>query len=187
LRSSGLDEDENYIQSKRKCFYLFFAVMFFIGFGEEISWGQRLIGWEGPQFILEINKHKEVNIHNLKIFGKGILRPDVWFFIFWFSYCLILPLVNKCSVGARRTISRFGIPIPPIWIGFLLLTNFFIYVIPQFFPSGWPNTRYIDGTFLEIMESNCAFIFAVLAFHELKNQSLIKKGKLMKEEEWEGV
>jgi len=175
LRSSGLDDDENHIHSKRKYFYLFLAVIFFIGFGEEISWGQRLMGWESPQFLQEINEQKEINFHNLKILDKGILRTDVWFFIFWFSYCLILPIVNKCSLGSRKYISRFGIPLPPLWIGFLLLTNFIIYVIPKFFVSKWPEIQYIDSAFLEIMESNCAFIFAVLAFHDLRKLSLIKK------------
>jgi len=177
LRSSGLNEEKNDIQSKRKYFYLFFTVLFFVGFGEEISWGQTIFDWDGPQFLQEINKQKETNLHNLWIFRIGFLRPDIWFFIFWFSYCLILPLVTRYSFGARKYFSRFGLPVPPLWIGFLLLTNFSIYVIPQFFPSDWPQTHYIDRAFLEIMESNCAFIFAVLSFHELKKQ-LSKKRKV---------
>lgn len=176
-RSSRLEKDAGGTQSKKKYIYIFFAVLFFIGFGEEISWGQRLVGWETPQFLQEINGQKETNIHNLKVLDKGILRPDVLFFLFWFSYCLILPLVDKYFVESRKYTSRFGLPVPPLWIGYLLLTNFLIYLIPQFFSSDWRRTYYIDSAFREIMESNASFVFAVLAFHELKKQlSLSIKG-----------
>jgi len=175
FQSSGLDQDKNRTPFKRNYFYLFFGVIFFLGSGEEISWGQRLIGWDTPPFLLEINNKHETNLHNIGVFRHGIFKIDIWFFIFWFSYCLILPLVNKYSLRARRHITRFGLPVPPLWIGILLLTNIIIYIIPMSFPSHWPQTRYINHAFLEIMETNDAFIFAVLAFHELKKQLLIKK------------
>jgi hypothetical protein len=174
LRSSRLEKDTGSTQSKKNYIYLFFTVLFFIGFGEEISWGQRLVGWETPQLFQEINGQKETNIHNLKVLDKGILRPDVLFFLFWFSYCLILPLVDKYFVESRKYTSRFGLPVPPLWIGYLLLTNFIIYLIPQFFSSDWKSTYNINAAFREIMESNASFVFAVLAFHELKNQSVAK-------------
>lgn len=182
VQSSGLDLDKKSPQIKKNYFYIFFSVLFFVGFGEEISWGQRLMDLEAPQIFQEINKHKETNLHNLKIFGKGMLRPDIWFFIFWFSYCLILPAMNKYSLESRNYMVRIGFPVPPLWIGYLLLVNITIYCIPQLFPSDWPQTQKYKA-FLEIMESNAAFIFSVLAFHELKKQLLIKKAKLMKEEQ----
>lgn len=141
-QSGGPGNDASPVESKKNKFYLLFAVIFFIGFGEEISWGQRLIDLETPQYFIEVNRQNETNIHNIRIFNKGILALDVWFFIFWFSYCLVLPIVNKYFLVSRRYISRFSLPVPPLWIGFLLLTNFFIYVIPQFFPSDWPQTHY---------------------------------------------
>jgi hypothetical protein len=33
--------------------------------GEEISWGQHLLGWETPKWIEEINKQDETNLHNM--------------------------------------------------------------------------------------------------------------------------
>ncbi len=167
LQSSELD------QGKKNSFYIFFAVLFFIGFGEEISWGQRLIDLQAPQIFQEINTQKETNLHNFKIFEKGFLRLDIWFFIFWFSYCLILPTVNKHFLRSRKFVSRFRLPVPPLWIGILLLLNVIVYGIPQLFPSDWPQTQKYE-VFLEIMESNAAFIFAVLAFHELK-KTIVKK------------
>jgi hypothetical protein len=175
IQSSGLDQDKNKTPFKEKYFYLFFGIIFFLGAGEEISWGQRLIGWETPPLMLEINHHKETNLHNIQALRRGIFRLDYWFFAFWFSYCLILPIAIKYSLEIRKRISHFRLPVPPLWIGLLLLTNIIIYVIPMSFPSHWPYTRYVNHAFLEIMESNLAFIFAVLAFHELRKQLLLKK------------
>src|SRR5690606_18740736 len=41
-------------------------VMLFAG-GEEISWGQRIFGWETPQEIADLNDQGETNIHNIGI------------------------------------------------------------------------------------------------------------------------
>lgn len=49
------------------------AVFLFIFWGEEVSWGQRTVGWlmgelfswELPQFFVEYNVQKEFNFHNL--------------------------------------------------------------------------------------------------------------------------
>ncbi len=130
---------------------------------------------ETPPLFQEINRQKEINLHNLKVLSSGFLRFDVWFFIFWFSYCLILPIVNKYFLEARKFISRFGLPVPPLWAGYLLLASFMIYLIPQFFSKDWRRTYYIDAAFREIMETNVAFIFVVLALHELKKLSIIQK------------
>ena len=83
---------------KRNIFYFFLAVLFFIGFGEEISWGQRIFNWETPQIFKTINKQKETNFHNIRLFNdhrdrRGetlekerrpvlsiMLDVDTWFF-----------------------------------------------------------------------------------------------------------
>lgn len=39
-------------------------VLFFIA-GEEFSWGQRLVGWNTPDFLIENNEQGEFNLHNL--------------------------------------------------------------------------------------------------------------------------
>ncbi|MCP4417105.1 MAG: hypothetical protein GY805_10810, partial [Chloroflexi bacterium] len=44
--------------------YLLFMVAFFIYAMEEISWGQRIFGWETPPVLAEKNIQNETNIHN---------------------------------------------------------------------------------------------------------------------------
>lgn len=45
--------------------YLFIALVCFLFGMEEISWGQRIIGWETPLFLAEINLQHESNLHNI--------------------------------------------------------------------------------------------------------------------------
>ncbi len=182
---------------KKNKFYLFLAIIFFIGCGEEISWGQRIFQVPSPVFFQEKNSQREINFHNFNIFNdmryrqgnplENEERPilsilmdvDTWFFSFWFSFCLILPLVNRYSLRAGREISRRGLPVPPLWIGVLMLFNFSLYGIPHLLsiPS------WLDHDFNELRESYDAFLFAVLARHELKKQiSLKKKGNAEEEE-----
>ena len=33
--------------------------------GEEISWGQQLVGWETPEWIKKVNSQNETNLHNM--------------------------------------------------------------------------------------------------------------------------
>lgn len=188
FQSSGWDKDTIAPRSKKNISYLLLAVLFFVGFGEEISWGQRIIGWETPPYLKEINRQKETTFHNIEIFNSKIFykggadnveRPflsilldvQTWFFLFWFFYCLVLPLTNRYSARLREYFSGRRVPLPPLWIGFLLLINFLIFVSPliayYLLDSKVPRTYH---AFSEIRESNEAFIFAILSLHELKNQ-----------------
>jgi hypothetical protein len=42
--------------------------------GEEISWGQRILGIETPEAIAEQNRQNEINLHNLETFWPYIYR-----------------------------------------------------------------------------------------------------------------
>jgi hypothetical protein len=45
---------------------LFFAVAFFLVAGDEISWGQRILGLTTPSLLEVNNRQKEITVHNLK-------------------------------------------------------------------------------------------------------------------------
>lgn len=56
--------------------FLGFALLFFFGAGEEISWGQRILGIETPNLIKGVNVQGEITIHNLNIFqGEDAMVP----------------------------------------------------------------------------------------------------------------
>jgi len=46
-------------------FFLFLIVISILIAGEEISWGQRVFGWDTPNWIALKNRQDETNIHNL--------------------------------------------------------------------------------------------------------------------------
>jgi len=194
FKSSGPGKDTATLRSKKNISYLLLAILFFVGFGEELSWGQRIIGWETPQFLKKINRQGETTFHNIRIFntklffkggGGNIERPvlsvifdvQTWFFLFWFFYCVALSLINRYSLRFRRYFSSKGVPLPPLWIGFLLLTNFLISISPStfYYLIDLRPSRMFHA-FAEIRESNEAFVFAVFSLHELKKQ-LSKKSE----------
>ena len=59
--------------------YLFIALGSFFILGEEISWGQRIFGFETSEYFREHNSQDEENIHNLIIGGEKLNK--IIFFI----------------------------------------------------------------------------------------------------------
>ncbi|HHQ48787.1 MAG TPA: hypothetical protein ENK19_07880 [Acidobacteria bacterium] len=117
---------------------LVLAVLLFICFGEEISWGQRIFGWRTPPAIASLNLQGETNLHNLELFHprnpdgtpKGflplLLNMNRLFALFWLAYCVVLPLLARRSETTRSLAARLGVPIPPLWIGGLFLLSFLV-------------------------------------------------------------
>lgn len=57
------------------CYGLLTLAGFFVGM-EEISWGQRLIGFEEPQFWAEHNAQSEFTFHNLSFYHEHLLNES---------------------------------------------------------------------------------------------------------------
>ena len=92
---------------------LLFGLAFLFGAGEEISWGQRLLNIESPEFFLKHNAQEEINFHNTIIndtkinklvFGKGI---GIMLFLY---LTVFIPLYRK-RAGFKRIVDRFAIPV----------------------------------------------------------------------------
>jgi len=47
--------------------YLAFGIGCFVVMGEEIAWGQRIIGYGTPERLEEINEQKETTVHNIDL------------------------------------------------------------------------------------------------------------------------
>lgn len=68
--------------------YIFLMLVFFLNAMEEISWGQRIIGWETPQ-TFEGNVQNETNLHNyfnqyyLLFYRLLVFFPIVIFIAIW--------------------------------------------------------------------------------------------------------
>ena len=90
------------------------VLMFVFAAGEEISWGQRLLGIETGEYFMENNYQNETNLHNLEIGGidLNILIFSQMMFVVLMFYFVILGLLTWKSKGIRNLVLDFGVPIP---------------------------------------------------------------------------
>jgi hypothetical protein len=177
LRSRRQSE---YGRVKRLALFLL-AVAFFFGAGEELSWGQRILGLETPAGLLDANRQDEINVHNF-----GALNDDGpvpvwrWFQLFWISFGILLPATAALSSRVRRSVGRF-LPILPLWLALLLVVNQALSELISAIVSSQPDL-YRGTTAIavladeraEITEANVALLFAAGALAVLGQVSRLE-------------
>lgn len=122
--------------------FCFFVAM------EEISWGQRLLGYRPPAYFLEHNFQQELNVHNVvaKRYRKLVLGGII------LGYGVLLALLGR--VGAlRKLLRRAAVVAPPVELAPGFLAIFVTYV---WYP--WTHT----GEWVEFM-LGLGFLFAAVA------------------------
>lgn len=91
-----------------------YALMFFFAAGEEISWGQRIFGWESNEFFQENNLQDETNIHNLivgdKQLTKTLFGPILTAVLL--LYLVVLPLLYPRVGWIARLMDGLAAPVP---------------------------------------------------------------------------
>jgi hypothetical protein len=97
----------------RKVTYLFFAVVAFVMAMEEISWGQRLMGWESAEFFKMENRQSETNFHNLISINK-VYEPVAILIVL---ACVLPWTVTRLSPRLARFCEERGLPVvaPGVW------------------------------------------------------------------------
>jgi len=90
--------------------YLLIAVACFVVAGEEISWGQRILGWGTPAILEDVNHQGEANIHNIgavqRLFNLGELVAGL--------YGFALPILWAAPRVRARLTRLDPILVPPI-------------------------------------------------------------------------
>lgn len=109
-----------------------YALLFFFAAGEEVSWGQRIFGWESGEFWQENNYQNETTLHNLVV-GDVHLAEEVFgnaLSLILLSYLVVLPLVYPIAGWARRFCELLAVPVPPRYIAALavLWTIFIVWI-----------------------------------------------------------
>ncbi len=115
-------------------FNLFMILGLFFGFGEEISWGQRIFSVESGSFFAENNLQGETNLHNLSVNGVKINKIifSYGFSVIFGTYFLFSLLLFKKSKFTKDLMAKFGIPIPKILHSIVLfITTGIILSIPD--------------------------------------------------------
>lgn len=91
-----------------------YGALFVWAAGEEISWGQRIIGFETTEFMEEFNDQDEVNLHNLVVGGvkldEVLFGPVMSTLIL--SWLLFLPFLWRAFSPIRRLASGIVAPVP---------------------------------------------------------------------------
>ena len=147
-----------YIKTKRKkninsIFWFLIALLSLLVAGEEISWGERIIGI-GNNFISEINVQGETNFHNLPFFHNYLLDP-----IFEIS-CIFLGWF-----GWRKFKNIKAFPSKDLSLYFLFVALFYFY-----FDLSWASTTQQirnDQEIFEFLLSTGIFLHCYRTFKKL--------------------
>ena len=101
------------------------GLLLFIAGGEEISWGQRILGIQSSEYFLKNNAQGETNIHNLVVNGVKInkLVFSTILIAVLAVYLLIIPILYKTSNALKKFMDNSGVPIPRLYqiISFLIV------------------------------------------------------------------
>ena len=123
---------------------------------EEISWGQRLLGYRPPAYFLAENFQQELNLHNT--LGDA-LRQNGFLLIVW-GYGVLLPFSQAVPV-LRSWAKALGIVAPPLALTPAFAATAILY---QVYP--WTHS----GEWAEAMLGSCMLFVAVIQFGERGGQ-----------------
>lgn len=149
--------------------YLGLAVLFLFGAGEEISWGQRILGFQTPEQLSQVNRQEEFNLHNLSAWeASSFLDPDRLFDIFWFLFGVFAPAVALVVPSFKKFAGKY-IPIIFWGIGLLFLYNYVWAKLAKIvFGAAYAFERIsFSQAVQEIKESNYAIIFILVGLYSL--------------------
>ncbi len=150
------------------------GIIFMIG--EEISWGQRLFGWETPESYASINKQEETNLHNI----HGVGFTFKWLHMIVGGYGGLLPLVllfTSVLQEHRKFLSRI---VPHFTLIPFFLMPFFWRLYRNLFDA--PKDFYfVVSEYSEVMELVLAsgFVFFFLfQKRQFDSQPTVSDGRL---------
>lgn len=97
--------------------YALFAVVLFFLVGEEISWGQRILGISTPRWFMSHNKQHQLTVHNLWSVQRNLAR------VRWGVPFLLIALSGVYAALGKKRIERWRaylwMPHPmliPLWL-----------------------------------------------------------------------
>ncbi len=135
-------------------FFLLLALACLYSFLEEISWGQRLIGFRTPTFLKEHNLQGEANIHNLLV---GPIATTTKTVIEWTLACAlagygaVYPWLHRLGWRAAVALDSVGFPPPPLCLSPYFLMAAFLELQPF---------RFNEAEIAELLVSFALVLFA---------------------------
>lgn len=127
-----------------RAYLAFLALFFLVCAGEEISWGQRILGFETPPMVREVNEQGEFNLHNLKL--QHVHPKDV-FSIFMKLFGILLPLaLYKWNREESSPLRRY---LPPPRMALCFLVPELIDLVADGIEEMQP--AFVPGRFLKVI------------------------------------
>jgi tetratricopeptide (TPR) repeat protein len=114
-------------------FFALLSLAAFYTLMEEISWGQRLLAIESPEFFAENNGQGETNLHNFLTGPDSTLLKDVVEYTLasaLIAYGVLFPLLLRGGWSGARWLSASGLAPPPLYL-------WMFFVNAAFFEIGW--------------------------------------------------
>lgn len=162
-------------KNTKNIFLILLSVAFFIGAGEELSWGQHLIEFSTPEYLNKVNVQNEFNFHNIVLFNTGnfdgskkagiyrLLEINFLFRLFCLFYGIIIPALIILSKKITKFIHYIKMPTPNISVGVFFMVNWFVYkLVLMVLPKGYNITYYLTSS--EIYECINALIFLCISY-----------------------
>ena len=148
--------------------WLFFGLLFLFGAMEEISWGQRILGIESPEWFLKHNRQFETNLHNLVIYGVNLNKVIFGRFlgIMVLIYMLALPVLYRFHRKFRDFINWWAIPVPQ---NYQILLFILVNIILQFHLGLMKKVS-------EMRELFTCFVFFLILIHPFNDRVFPIKG-----------
>ena len=137
------------------------AVIAFVFLGEEISWGQRVFGWETPELFGDYNKQNETNFHNFHFgefsFNRDLFGPAVEWSSFYYL-CFFPFLIPLRWIRWFADTLRFPVPRPRHQIAYFVAYLYIFYICT--FDRRWEG--------LELLHAATFFMIFVAAVGDAK-------------------
>jgi hypothetical protein len=134
--------------------------------GEEISWGQRLLGFETPEDLRNVNVQGETTLHNigdsLKLFNLALLAASL--------YAIVAgPIARRFGFANRRADAEL-LFLPPLVLmpEFAFMAIFRIWRFGATSSSSYFITRISE--LAEFLFYGAVFLFLLLAFRRLRSR-----------------
>ena len=142
--------------------WLSLGLLFLFGAMEEISWGQRILGIESPQWFLRHNRQGETNLHNLLVFGVNInkLVFGKILAVLIGIYLLAVPLAYRLGQTFRDFITRWGVPIAQ---NYQILLGIIVVLVVE------PHLRIAEKAG-ELRELCICFVFLLILLHPYNHE-----------------
>lgn len=124
---------------------ILYAAAFLFAAGEEISWGQRIFGWETTGYFAEHNVQNETTLHNLA-FGDEQLAKTLfgrYLTIAILLYLVVLPLLYPRVKFVAKTIDAIALPLPSRRHGIAAVVASLVIAVLATVPRKWEAYEFI--------------------------------------------